>query len=200
MWHPRRVTEVESGEIRVRRPLQIFLRALPGRLQSGGIPVRGLDGVVRRGGRRGGRGWPDGPRVSQGPRPAGPARHARGDSPRDSRPHPGLPVPAAARRARRGAAAELPRRAARRFAQHADCRCGRPAARVVREERVRRHRSRAAQGAVRALHRPHVPLLERGDAHDAGKRPDVRRIADAPRRGAVGRAPGTGRVCRSRAW
>ena len=57
-----------------------------------------------------------------------------------------------------------------------------------------------AEGAVRALHGPHVPFLERGDAHDAGKRPDVRRIAVAPRRGAVGRAAGAGRPCRSPAW
>ena len=132
-------------------------------------------------------------RVSQGPRPPEPARHARGDPPRDPRHHPGLHVPAAARGAGRGAAAEFPRRAAGRFAQHADRGCRRPAARIVREERVRRHRSRAAEGAVGALHGPHVPLFERGDAHDAGKRPDLRRIAVAPRRGAVGRAPGAGR-------
>ena len=98
------------------------------------------------------------------------------------------------------AAAELPRRAAGRFAQHADCRRRRPAALGVREERVRRQRSRAAQGAVGTLHRPHVPLLERAGAHDPGKRSDVRRIAVAARRGAVGRAAGAGRPAGRRAW
>ena len=70
---------------------------------------------------------------------------------------------------------------------------GQPRASFVKSE-FGASRSRPAEGAVRALHRPHVPVFERGDAHDAGERPDLRRIAVAPRRGAVGRAPGAGRA------
>ena len=86
-----------------------------------------------------------------------------GDPPRHPRHHPGLPVPAAAGRARRRCRSRTS--SACCWTTRAACRLpivdGQPRRAFVKSEFGAADRG-AAQGAVGALHRAHVPLLERG--------------------------------------
>ena len=96
----------------------------------------------------------------------------------------------------RRAAAEFPRRPARRFAQPADRRSRRPAAQRVRRRRAR-PRPPAAQRALEKIRAPLLPVLLDRRSRPVARRAEVRRAA---RRGSAARSIARATSCRACRW
>ena len=129
------------------------------------------------------------------------SRRARRAAARRARGAAVLPVPADADPQGGRAAAEFPRRAGRRLAQHVDRRPRRPAAQRVRPAAVGRTERRAARRRCRSgSSLRFFRFSSSADRVGVGRRPEVRRHGDASRRRRSSARATSCPACRSPAW